>query len=233
MKLASIQVGKPKKIKSSLSNEWWDKDWETGFYKRTVNSELWLGYKGLKGDGQSDLKNHGGVDKAVCVYPIEHYAYWNKEFKQLDFNAGAFGENFTTTGLLEAEVCIGDIYSIGTALVQVTQPRQPCYKLARRWKVKDLANLVQSTGKTGFYFRVIENGYVVSGNVFKLIERMHENITISYCNNIMHIEKNNCTAALELSKCVELSASWKDTLYSRYLNKRIESPERRLSQINN
>ena len=180
---------------------------------------FWLGYEGLKGDEQTDLKNHGGVDKAICVYPIEHYDYWNETLEKKISNS-SFGENFTTSGLLESDVCIGDIYTVGSAIVQVTQPRQPCYKLARRWKIKDLANLVQTSGRTGFYFRVIKHGMVMVQQEFKLIKRINEKLTISYCNEIMHNEKDNLDAALELSTCSELSANWKDTLYSRYLTKK-------------
>jgi len=230
MKLNSLQVGKPKTLHASASNEWWDKDWETGFFKDTVSAEVWLGYQGLKGDGQSDLKNHGGVDKAICTYPLEHYVYWNEKFKDVTFNEGAFGENFTTSGLLESEVCIGDVYSIGTAEVQVTQPRQPCYKLARRWKIKNLAHLVQALGKTGFYFRVIQHGMVAAGQKFTLVERMNEQLTIHYCNEIMHHEKDNIDGALALSNCAELSSSWKDSLYLRYLKEKTDAEENRLSQ---
>jgi len=195
MKLVSLQIGKPKQIASTSSSEWWDKDWETGFYKKPLNDEVWLGYEGLKGDGQSDLKNHGGVDKAVCVYPVEHYSHWRDQFNEINISEGAFGENFSTSGLLESDVCIGDIYSIGAAIVQVSQPRQPCYKLARRWKIKELANLVQTSGKTGFYFRVIQHGMVQAQQEFKLLERRYESFTISYCNEIMHKDKNNIEAA--------------------------------------
>ncbi len=220
MKLISLQIGIPKKLNTTFSNEWWDKDWETGFFKSPVSKEVWLGYEGLKGDGQSDLKNHGGVDKAVCVYPSEHYDYWNKELEDKNIGIGTFGENFTTSGLIERDVCIGDIYSIGAAIVQVSQPRQPCYKLARRCKIKDLANLVQTSGKTGFYFRVINHGMVKAQQEFKFIERMNEGLTISHCNEVMHNDKDNLNAALELSTCSELSANWKDTLYSRYSTKK-------------
>ena len=120
MKLISIQIGKPQTIQPSGSAEWWDKEWTTAFIKTSISEPVWLGYEGLSGDGQADARVHGGVDRAVCVYPGEHYSHWRESLQLPQLPFGAFGENFTTTGLLESEVCIGDIYSIGDALVQVS-----------------------------------------------------------------------------------------------------------------
>ena len=143
------------------SGEWWDKEWRTGFHKEAREGPCWLGYQGFRGDEVADTRYHGGVDKAVCVYPAEHYPFWNGVPGMAAAGPGGFGENLTTEGLLEEEVCIGDIHALGEALVQVSQPRQPCWKLARRWRVKDLALQVERTGRTGFYFRVLRHGEVV------------------------------------------------------------------------
>ena len=121
---------------------------------------------GIEGDGQADLVNHGGVDKAICVYPLAHYPHW-QEMIGRELSPAAFGENFTVDGLTEADVCIGDTWRVGEdVLVQVSQPRQPCWKLARRWQRKTLALEVQESGKTGWYFRVLEEGTVQAGMPF-------------------------------------------------------------------
>ena len=139
---------------------------ETSFVKVAVPDSLWLGYAGLAGDEQADKQNHGGLDKAVCVYALEHYPYW-EEWLGTKLPEAAFGENFSTTGLTESEVCIGDVYRVGNATVQVSQPRQPCYKLAARHGIKELALWTEETGFTGFYLRCPEPGEVRAGDEFQ------------------------------------------------------------------
>ncbi|WP_218280054.1 MOSC domain-containing protein [Verrucomicrobium spinosum] len=108
------------------------------------------GVRGFSGDEQADRKHHGGVEKAVCVYPVEHYEYWHEHLPELALPHGAFGENLTTSGLLESGVSVGDVYELGEAIVQVSQPRQPCWKLARRWRVKDLSARWSARASRGF-----------------------------------------------------------------------------------
>ena len=211
MEIESLQVSKVNEIKATGSGEWWDKDWTTGFFKEVVTESQWLGYEGLCGDEQSDRKNHGGSDKALCVYSLEHYQYWRTFLGELPM--GAFGENLTVSHLLETEVCIGDIYKLGGALVQVSQPRQPCWKLARRWRIKDLTKQVEETGFTGFYFRVLEHGLIESGDSFSLLEK--GTWTIEQCNQLMHHDGKNLSEIKKLVSVKELSANWKDTLYKR------------------
>lgn len=221
MKLLSLQISAVQDIASQESGAWWDKPWSTGFYKQPVLQSLWLGYEGLKGDQQADRRYHGGSEKAVCVYASEHYPYWRDKLGFTEMPNGAFGENFTTSGLLESEVCIGDVHRIGEALVQVSQPRQPCWKLARRWQVKDLTAQVERTGFTGFYFRVLKHGYVEPGAEFVLQERPFPQWSIALANEIMHHRRSDKDAARELAECPLLSSSWKDSLWSRS----IVSPE--------
>jgi MOSC domain-containing protein YiiM len=131
IKLLSIQVGLPKAVGGSDPAS----EWTTGFFKEPVSGPIWVGTTNLAGDGQGDLRVHGGADKAINLYPFEHYAYWLNELEIQKLSKGAFGENLTTTGAVEADVCIGDIFEIGGAtggLVQISQPRQPCWKLSRR-----------------------------------------------------------------------------------------------------
>lgn len=213
--LLSIQISGAAEIPAGGSDAWWDKPWTTGFFKKPARGRVWLGYQGLRGDQQADRKYHGGADKAACVYADEHYSGWRELLKLPDMVPGAFGENFTVRGLLEGGVCIGDVYQIGEARVQVSQPRQPCWKLARRWRIKDLTGQVEQTGRTGFYFRVLLHGWVEAGSRIELLERHFPKLTIARANEVMHHRKEDFAAARELASCPLLSASWKDSLWLR------------------
>lgn len=213
--LLSIQVSDVTEVCATGSDAWWDKAWTTGFYKRPVRGRVWLGYQGVRGDQQADRRYHGGADKAVCVYAAEHYPVWRETLQLPELAPGAFGENFTVQGLLETGVCIGDAFQIGAARVQVSQPRQPCWKLARRWRIKDLTAQVEQNGKTGFYFRVLQHGWVEAGERFELLERPFPALTIAHANEVMHHRKEDFTTARELAACPLLSASWKDSLWLR------------------
>jgi MOSC domain-containing protein YiiM len=178
-KVISIQVGKPRAIEA-------ENPWTTGFVKTATTGPLWLATTNLDGDGQADLVHHGGPHKAVCVYPAAHYPWWRQTLGKPDLIYGDFGENFTIDGLTESDICIGDVWTIGEATVQVSQPRQPCWKLARRWDIKTLALQVQHTGRTGWYFRVLVEGLVQRGMSIKLIERPNPQWTIAAANQLMH-----------------------------------------------
>jgi len=216
MRLVSLQVGQPQTIPETGSSEWWDKSWTSAFYKAPVSGDVWLGYEGLDGDGQADRRYHGGVDKAVCTYSEEHYPYWRETLHLADFPYGAFGENFTVTGLTETEVFLGDVYSVGEALVEISQPRQPCWKPARHWRIKDLTAQIEHTGKTGFYFRVMRHGNVRAGQEFILVSRHWPQWSIARCNEVMYDLREDADAALSLSDCPALAGSWKDALFARY-----------------
>ena len=213
--LLSLQLGAATEVMPEGTAEWWDKPWRTGFYKQPRTDPQWLGYEGLRGDEQADRRFHGGVDKAVCVYASEHYVHWLSMLPLEALPHGAFGENFTTTGLLEQEVCVGDVYTVGGARVQISQPRQPCWILARRWHIKDLAAQVERTGFTGFYFRVLHHGAVAAGAAFELQERPFPRWTVGLCNAVMNHGEGGDEAARELSQCAALSGSWKDELWGR------------------
>lgn len=219
-RLLSIQISSVAEIAGAGTGAWWDKPWTTAFYKRPVEGRIGLGYEGLRGDQQADRRHHGGADKAVCVYAAEHYPGWRALLNLAELAHGAFGENFTVQGMLETDVCIGDVFQVGTARVEVSQPRQPCWKLARRWHLKDLTARVEQTGRTGFYFRVLLHGWVQAGDRFELVERPFPQFTIAHANDVMHHRKEDFTAARELAACPKLSASWKDSLWLRAENQR-------------
>lgn len=213
--VTALNIGHVSAITPAGTGEWWDKDWQTGFYKAPQTAPCWLGYEGFRGDEQADRRHHGGVDKAVCVYPARHYPYWRDLLPLDDLPHGAFGENLTVSGLAEEDVCIGDVFSLGEAQVQVSQPRQPCWKLARRWRIKDLTARVEQTGFTGFYFRVLRHGHVSVNDTLLLQQRSFPQWTIARCNEIMHHQKGDAEAARLLAECPLLSASWKDGLWYR------------------
>ncbi|WP_052572879.1 MOSC domain-containing protein [Haloferula sp. BvORR071] len=229
-KVLALHIGRALHIESTSTGEWWDKPWDTGFYKQPQTGPCWLGYEGFRSDEQADRRYHGGSEKAVCVYPAEHYPYWREALEYPDLPHGAFGENLTIEGLPETEICIGDRFSLGEAVVQVSQPRQPCWKLARRWQVKDLPLQVERTGFTGYYFRVLHHGHVRPGDTLELTQRPFFEWTIARCNEVMHHGKGGPGAARALAECPLLSSSWKDGLWMRAEKMAAGSPGKRREQ---
>ncbi len=228
--LQSIQIGLPRSEQSNDDADPDQRTWRTGIFKSPVRGPIWLSRTNLAGDGQADLVHHGGLDKAVCVYSADHWSYWQTVLPPHQLRGGAFGENFTVEQLTEADICIGDVFEIGTALVQVSQPRQPCWKLARRWHIKDLAVQVERTGFTGWYFRVLQEGRVEAYQSLQLRDRPCPEWTVAAANRIMHHDRNDRAAADYLSQCRLLSASWQQTLRQRVLKKTEPDPQRRLFQ---
>lgn len=227
-RLVSVQVGKPRTVSRVELGHPTDQSWTTGFLKDTVSESILLERTNLVGDGQADLVNHGGPDKAVNVYPIEHYPYWKRTVGFPHLQPGAFGENFTTEGILESDVCIGDVFEIGEALVQISQPRQPCWKLARRWNTKDLALRVQETGRTGWYFRVLREGRLQAGNSLILVERPSPRWTVSAANQVMHHDLTDQQATRDLADCTYLASRWRAKLERRVKTGAIEDWTARL-----
>jgi MOSC domain-containing protein YiiM len=211
MQLLSLNTGKPITVNHQ------GKQVETGIFKNPVNHPLHLSITQLEGDGQADLINHGGADKAVCAYCAEHYPYWEEKL-QRKLPYGAFGENFTIAGLLESTIHIGDVYEIGTAIVQVSQPRQPCFKLALKHQVTDLVLQVQETGYTGYYFRVLKEGLVASGQTFRLQTNHPLAITVAETNRLKYADKFDIAAIRRLISVNELSESWRDSFLKRLDN---------------
>lgn len=208
IEIVSINVGMPRTAVHQ------DKEIYTGIMKRPAQGPLWLSSVNFDGDAQGDLVHHGGAEKAVCVYAFEHYAHWAGVIgKPLAY--GAFGENVTTRGLTEADVCIGDIYKLGEATVQVSQPRQPCYKLAMKHGVPDLPLQVQESGYTGYYFRVLEEGMVAKQDGLTLLARHPLGVTVAFANRIMHTDKRNAAGIRAILAVDALSVNWRATLENR------------------
>jgi MOSC domain-containing protein YiiM len=172
MKLLSLQVGRPRTVR------WRGKAVTTGIYKEPVEGRLMLQLFNLEGDEQADLTVHGGRNKAVYVYPSEHYPFWREEYPDLRFTHGWFGENFTTEGLDERTVRIGDRFRIGTALVVVTQPRMPCFKLGIRLGKPDGVKRFHASGRCGFYLGVLQEGEVGAGDLWEQVSTDEAQMTV-------------------------------------------------------
>jgi MOSC domain-containing protein YiiM len=209
----SIQVGLPRQLGTDGAEDPMDRPWTSGFDKRPVSGPVRLGLTHLEGDGQADLVHHGGPDKAVLAYSANHYDAWRQELGIPGLPLGAFAENFTIHGLTETDVCVGDIWQVGDeATLQVSQPRLPCWKLARRWRIKTLALQVQKTGRSGWYLRVLNQGYVAAGMRLRLIQRPHPAWPVARANRVMLVDKDDHHAAAELAAIPALAQSWKTTL---------------------
>ena len=213
-RVISIQVGLPQALGVKGAFNPMDRPWTTGFFKSPVEEKIWLGSTNLVGDGQADLKNHGGVEKAVLAYAAEHYPIWREDLQLPDLLYGAFGENLTISGQTESSVCIGDTYNLGEAQIQISQPRQPCWKLSRRWQIRDLALQVQQNGRTGWYFRVLKEGDIEPNLPLILQDRPYPQWTVARANQIMH-QQNSKESAAELTACPLLASNWQQTLFRR------------------
>lgn len=214
-RLLSIQVGMPRTFGVVGAVDPAEKPWTSAIHKAPVSGPVRVNLLGLAGDGQADRKHHGGPDKAINVYPSEHYAHWREELPACNMAAGAFGENFTTVGLLESEVCIGDTFAVGEALVQLSQPRQPCFKLSRRWRVPDMVSRIQSNGRSGWYFRVLRPGELAAGMPLILAARPFPEWTVARANDLMYRGKSDQRENSRLAACPALSISWRETFSSR------------------
>ena len=212
--LLSIQIGKARQLGDTDAADYFDQAWRSAIFKTPMTGPVWVGLTNVAGDQQANRQVHGGPDKAVNVYPSEHLAHWRAAL-QLEMSPGAFGENFSTIGLNETNVCIGDVYRVGAVVVQVSQPRQPCAKLARRWRRKEFAAEVIEADKTGWYLRVLQEGSVEAGLPLELLERPHPEWTIAAANEVIYRGKHDAAAMQALAECPALSAAWRDDLQKR------------------
>ena len=213
MKLLSVSVGLPRDV------EWKGKMVRTSIFKMPVTGPVPVTKLNLKGDQQSDLSVHGGIDKAVYAYPSEHYAFWREQFPGIDLPWGAFGENFTTEGLDEG-VHIGDRFRIGSAEFVVTQPRMPCFKLGIRFNSPPIVKQFLQSGRTGFYFSVIVEGKVSAGDSMELIQRDENSLTVANIVSLYAPDAANQDALRRASELSSLPIGWRD-----YFRKRLWKPD--------
>src|SRR6266403_1641436 len=203
MKILSVNVGLPREV------TWQGKVVTTGIFKDPVKTPVTVRTLNLDGDQQADLTVHGGVDKAVYAYPSEHYGYWRAELRGVDLPCGMFGENFTTEGLLEENVYIGDRFRIGETEVMVTEPRMPCYKLGIKFGRADIIKRFLASRRTGFYFAVVRGGMVGAGDAIELIGREQQEISVADITRLYAFEKNDLESLWQAIQIKALPESWK------------------------
>jgi MOSC domain-containing protein YiiM len=204
MKLISVNVGLPREVL------WKGRSVRTGIFKEPIRERVMVRSLNLDGDGQADLTVHGGLEKTVYVYPFEHYGYWQSELPDTQLTLGNFGENFTTTGLREEELNIGDRFQIGNVKLMVTQPRLPCYKLGIRFGRADMVKRLLASRRTGFYFSVLQEGEVGTGDTLELVSRDENHITVADITQLYTREQNNPELLRRAAQLEALPASWRD-----------------------
>jgi MOSC domain-containing protein YiiM len=209
-RLSSLNIGLPAHVTGV-------EPWTSGIFKSPVYGRVRLSADNLAGDGQADLTVHGGADKAVCVYSADHFPLWRRELGVEECGPGWFGENFSVEGQLETTVAVGDTYRIGTALVQISQPRAPCWKLGRRWNRLDMPKLVLASGRTGWYLRVLSEGEVEPGDTLTLVERPYPRWTIDAVNAVAYSRggASDIAALRELATCPALAEAWRGGFRNR------------------
>ncbi|EGK11400.1 MOSC domain protein [Desmospora sp. 8437] len=208
-RLLSVQVGKLQVYRTD------GKEWISAIAKQAVEGSVFLGKFNLEGDGQADRKHHGGPDKAVLAYAASHYEVWRRQPDLPGIGPGGFGENLTLSDQDEEKVCIGDIYQVGEARIQVSQPRLPCWKLDRRWGVEGLARRVGDYGYSGWYLRVLEEGRVAAGQAVELVERSDPRWTVRKVNDILHKRDRDPGTIRELAAFPPLAESVRRILSNR------------------
>jgi MOSC domain-containing protein YiiM len=214
MQLLSISVGLPREV------QWRGKTVRTSIFKAAVARRVRVGLLNLEGDRQSDLSVHGGPEKAVYVYPAEHYAFWRAELPDVDLPWGAFGENYTTEGMLEDAVHIGDRLRAGSAEFVVTQPRLPCFKLGIRFGRPDMVKRFQHSGRTGFYLAVLREGEVTAGDPVELIAQDGHGVTVADVVGLYMADVANQDLLRRATELPALPEGWRD-----YFRKRLWEPD--------
>ena len=206
-RLLVIRIGRPQVIDEG-------QPWRTSFFRPVHEGAARLRLTHLEGDEVGDTRVHGGPDKAVCVYSADNFPAWQRVLGRDDFSDGAFGENFTIGGATETDVCIGDQLQVGSAIVEVSQPRMPCWKLGRRWNRHDLPKLVTQSGRSGWYFRVRREGVVEAGQAIDLIERPYPEWTVMKVNDVFY-RGTDIDEARRLAACPALANAWRRPLAER------------------
>lgn len=202
----------------------------SAIHKQPLQGRVRVAMPGLLDDEQADRKNHGGPDKALHHYPGEHYAAWRAALPQraARFVSGGFGENLVTLGMCEQDVCVGDVFRLGSATIQVSQGRQPCWKLNVRFALPDMARRVQDTGRAGWYYRVIEEGEIAEHDSFELIARPHPEWSIAGVQRVLYHDCLEQDSLGALSELAALAPGWRALAVRRLATGAVEDWTRRL-----
>jgi MOSC domain-containing protein YiiM len=208
MKLVSLNVGRPRMLETPRGPIL------TSIWKSPVEGRVWVKRFNVAGDQQADLRVHGGENKAVYLYPGEHYAFWRDELPGMDLPPGMFGENLTTEGIDEHEVQIGDCFRIGTAVFQVTQPRMPCFKLGLKFGRSDMVKRFWRSGRSGIYFSIVEEGELAAGDAIIPVSRVADGITIAELVRLYRDPEPD-PDRIRVALSAPLAGSWKTELRGR------------------
>jgi len=214
MKIISINVGRPQLV------IWNGEPVSTGIFKEPLAGRVMLRTLNLDGDRQADLTVHGGPEKAVYAYPAEHYDFWKREFPDMELPWGMFGENFTTEGMSETEINVGDKFRVGSAELMATQPRMPCYKLGIRFGRTDIIKRFLMSERSGIYFSVLKEGEVGAGDEFELLEKNASGVRVVDVTRLYSSDKKNVDLLRQAIASDALPSSWRE-----YFQKRLEGLE--------
>jgi len=209
MKLISVNISAIQKLSFR------GKSVRTGIFKQPITGRVKVGRLSVEGDRQADLENHGGVDQAVYAYPVEHYAYWRDVLTRSDLSFGQFGENFTLEGMMEDAVYVGDVFQIGSAVVQITQARTPCYKLGAKMGSAGFPKQFLASRRLGFYLRVVQAGEVAAGDAVIRLHQDDNGLSVAELIEVMYFDQQNPELLARALRVEGLSNGWRAKLAER------------------
>ncbi|SHJ15010.1 MOSC domain-containing protein YiiM [Hymenobacter daecheongensis DSM 21074] len=213
--LAALLVGRPESLGTPDAPTQLARTWVSAIRKTAVQDAIWLDALNLEGDAQAHPKVHGGPDQALCVYPGGHYPHWAERLGHA-LPPGSFGENLTLAGpATEHDVCIGDVFRLGEAVVQITQPRSPCYQLGLRWQQPLLPKWLQDSGRTGWYMRVLQPGHVAPTDSLQLTQRPYPEWPVARANSVKYELRDDLTLSAALAACPALGQQWRSKMLGR------------------
>jgi MOSC domain-containing protein YiiM len=211
MKLLSVNVSQPKKARHAHGEV------TAGIFKKPVRGSVMLRTSNLDREGQADLVHRGGIHRSASAYPVKHYDYWQRELDRDDFTFGQFGEDFTVEGMLEDDIYIGDVFRVGHALVEVSHPRPPFFKLGIKMGMAQFPKLFLESGRVGFYLRVLAEGEVRAGDTFELVKSDPVRITVGEMSHLLFFDPENLEGAKRALRITALSSAWRSTFEERLI----------------
>lgn len=217
-KILSVQVGRAKTYGDAQSKDFLEKEWQSASFKEVSHTPLFAHFTGFSGDEVADTVHHGGVDKAIFANSYENYAHWATFLEQKSLPFGALAENLTITGLHEQSVMLGEVHQIGTAILQVSQPRKPCWKISRRWNHKAFTNEIFTSGLTGWYYKVLQEGLIGSDDEVKVIQQKTPQISILKANEAFREPEKYKSILETILDIPSLASSYQESIVKRLKN---------------
>lgn len=217
-KILSVQVGRAKTYGDAQSKDFLEKEWQSASFKEVSHTPLFAHFTGFSGDEVADTVHHGGVDKAIFTNSYENYAHWASFLEQKSLPFGALAENLTITGLHEQSVMLGEVHQIGTAILQVSQPRKPCWKISRRWNHIAFTNEIFTSGLTGWYYKVLQEGLIGSDDEVKVIQQKTPQISILKANEAFREPEKYKSILETILDIPSLASSYQESIEKRLKN---------------